>query len=256
MKDMFSEERRQKICEKLSQEKRVLVKDLAENYEVSDVTIRKDLEMLEKRGFLSRVHGGAIIVNDSFVDDVELTYKERIHAKEKERIARKANALISEGDTIIIDSGSTTGRLVNFLKFRKGITVITNAVNVAAELSNSKIEVILTGGTMRETSYSLVGTLAEDALRVLTADKLFLGVDGVSLDYGMTTPNLLEARVNQLMVKASAEVILMADSSKFGRRALGVIDKVDVLDIIITDNKIRAEDLEKLKDAKIKVYTV
>jgi len=252
---MLNEERRRRIQEIISQKKRILVKEISNNFNISEVTIRKDLEILEKRGILTKVHGGAIL-NQSSIIDLALTEKERIYPREKDRIAQKAQEMINYGDVIILDSGSTTTQIARHIKFKKGIKVITNAINIASELAASEIELILTGGILREKSFSLVGPIAEDTLRKVTADKLFLGVDGVDFHFGLTTPNVLEAKVNELMVKAASEVILVSDSSKFGRRRMGVIDKITTVDKIITDKNIPQEVLNRLKAMDIEVFTV
>jgi DeoR family transcriptional regulator of aga operon len=252
---MLNEERRQKIQQIIAAKKRILVGEVSEEFGTSQVTIRKDLEILEKRGILTRVHGGAIL-NTSSGQDLALTEKERIHTNEKRRIAYLAESLISPGDTIILDSGSTTSQLAHLLKYKKGITVITNAVNIASELAASDLTVILTGGVLREKSFSLVGPIAEDSLRSITADKLFLGVDGIDFEFGLTTPNILEARVNKMMIKVAAQVILMADSTKFGRRSVGVIDSLDSIDRIVTDSKISKEYLQRLSELGIDTLVV
>lgn len=252
---MLNEERRHRIQEIISQKKRILVKEISNIFNISEVTIRKDLEILEKRGILTKVHGGAIL-NQSSIIDLALTEKERIYPREKDRIAQKAQEMINYGDVIILDSGSTTTQIARHIKFKKGIKVITNAINIASELAASEIDLILTGGILREKSFSLVGPIAEDTLREVTADKLFLGVDGIDFHFGLTTPNVLEAKVNELMVKAASEVILVADSSKFGRRRMGVIDKVTAVDKIITDKNIPQEVLNRLKTMDIEVFTV
>ena len=252
---MLNEERRQKIEQFLSKNKRLRVSSIANQLQTSEVTIRKDLEVLERRGVLTRVHGGAI-VNHSTVTDLALTEKERIHIKQKQRIAQKAAEMISEGEVIILDSGSTTLQIARQIKFYKNLTIITNAVNIASELAASDMEIILTGGILREKSFSLVGPIAEEAMRNFTADKLFLGIDGIHFKHGLTTPNVLEAKINQLMVKAAGEVILVADSSKFGRRSLGFIADISSLQKIITDKEINPEDINRLENMGIKVFTV
>jgi len=249
---MLSEERRQKIHQILTQHKRIVVNELCKEFGISSVSIRNDLLVLEKRGVLTRVHGGAII-NESSATDLSLTEKERIRSKEKEKIAKKAEEMVQTGDAIILDSGSTTTFIARFLKFKKGMTIITSAVNIAAELAVSENEIVLTGGILREKSFSLVGPLAEDTLRRLTADKLFLGVDGIHFDYGLTTPNHLEAKINQLMIEAAAEVILVADSSKFGKRSLNIISEISAIDKIITDKEIHPDDEKRLVDMEIEV---
>lgn len=252
---MLTEERRQKIKDILESKKRILVNEVSQEFNISPVTIRKDLHILEKRGVLTRVHGGAII-NHSAVRDLALVEKEHIHIAEKKRIAFMAESLISSGDILILDSGSTTTQLARLLKFKKDLTVITNAVNIASELAASELTVILTGGILREKSFSLVGPLAEESLKTVTADKLFLGVDGIDFQHGLTTPNILEARVNNLMIKAAEEVIVLADSSKFGRRSLGVIDSLESIDKIITDRNISESDVKRLSEIGIEVLMV
>ncbi|HOT95535.1 MAG TPA: DeoR/GlpR family DNA-binding transcription regulator [bacterium] len=249
---MLNEERRNAILEILSQHHRILVSELSTRFSTSPVTIRKDLEILERRGSLHRVHGGAIAANPSVLD-LALTEKERLNTREKERIARAALQLIEEGDVIILDSGSTTMAIARQLKSRKGITIITNAVNIASELAGSENEVILIGGTVREKSFSLVGPLSENAMARLTADKLFLGVDGINFEYGFTTPNLLEANINRLMVRAATQVIVTADYSKFGRKSMGVIADLTEAHKIITDSRITETDLQRLRVLGIEV---
>lgn len=249
---MLNEERRNKIQEILTQHQRILVTEISELLATSLVTIRKDLAILEKRGLLRRVHGGAILTNPSVVD-LALTEKEHIHAQEKERIARVAEQLIGEDKVIILDSGSTTTAIARRLKVRKNITIITNAVNIAWELAASENEVIIIGGTVREQSFSLVGPLSEDAISHLTADKLFLGVDGIHFDCGLTTPNLQEAKINRMMLKAASEVIVVADSSKFGKKSMGVIAEISAAHKIITDTNIAESDLLKLRSLGIEV---
>ncbi len=252
---MLSEERRNAILESLAQHHRILVAEMSRYLHTSHVTIRKDLEVLERRGLLHRVHGGAIAANPSVLD-LALTEKERMHTREKERIARAAVKLIEEGDVIILDSGSTTMAIARLLKVRKGITIVTNAINIASELAVSDNEIILTGGTLREKSFSLVGPLSEASIARLTADKLFLGVDGITFDHGYTTPNLLEADINRLMLRAATQVIVTADASKFGRKSLGVIAELASAHKIITDDHIAAGDLQRLRDLGIEVIIV
>lgn len=252
---MLNEERRIKIQGIVTQKKRILVKQISKEFEISEVTARKDLEILEKRGILSRVHGGAII-NQSSVHDIALTEKEHISPKEKQLIGEKAAQMIKEGDIILLDSGSTTTQIARNIKFKKDIKVITNAVNIASELAGSEIEVILTGGFLREKSFSLVGPIAEDSLQNINADKLFLGVDGIHFEFGLTTPNLMEARVNQLMIKKSLEVILVSDSSKFGKRSMSFIADVASVHKIITDRNIDRDELNKLEELGIEVFLV
>jgi DeoR family transcriptional regulator, aga operon transcriptional repressor len=249
---MLSEERRNKIQEILNQHNRILVTEMSALLATSSVTIRKDLAILEKRGLLKRVHGGAMLTNPSIID-LALTEKERLHAKQKDRIARAAEQLIRDGEVIILDSGSTTTAIARRLKSKKGITIITNAVNIAWELAAGENEVILIGGTVRRKSFSLVGPISEEAIARLAAGKLFLGVDGIHFDCGFTTPNLLEANINRLMLKSAAEIIVVADSSKFGKKSMGVIADISAAHKIITDDRIAEKDLQRLRSLGIDV---
>ncbi|MGB2627527.1 MAG: DeoR/GlpR family DNA-binding transcription regulator, partial [Candidatus Acidiferrum sp.] len=190
---MLREERRRDILELLQIDGRVLVGDLAKRFRTSLITIRKDLEFLHHGGQLERTHGGALPIKTGAMKDVSLHEKERLHRQEKLRIATAAAQMIRQGQVIILDSGTTTTAIARACRHFKSLTIITNATNIAAELADTPVEVILTGGVLRKNSFSLVGPLAEESLRKLNADLLFLAVDGFDVRYGLTTPNLLEA---------------------------------------------------------------
>jgi DeoR/GlpR family transcriptional regulator of sugar metabolism len=252
---VFQEERLEKILSLLDQGNRLVTKDLPEMFNTTSVTIRKDLAILEQRGLLKRTHGGAIRTKQLF-PGLALTEKEKINQEEKMRIAKKAAKLISDGDTIILDSGSTTSLIAKEIKDRKDITVITNAINIANVLLHSDIEVILIGGSLIKETSTLVGPLADDSLRKISADKLFLGVDGIDFEVGMTTPNIYEAQTSRVMMDVSGEVILVVDASKFGRRSLGVISQVSDIDSIITTKKLSEEEIKNFADYNVEVFIV
>ena len=191
---LLNEERRRAILHALNGDGRVLVKDLAENFQISQITIRKDLEVLHAHGLLHRTHGGALPPSSGALSDLSVQEKEKLHRAEKVRIAQAAVRLVEEGQSILLDSGTTTMAIARTLRHFRRLTVITSAINIAAELANSEIEVILTGGTVRKNSFSLVGPLAEETLHHLSADILFLGVDGFDTRLGLSTPNLQEAK--------------------------------------------------------------
>src|SRR5436309_8054828 len=175
---MLNEERRRSIVEMLDRDGRVLVTDLAKYFRTSQITIRKDLEVLDSQGRIHRTHGGALPVQTEALLDPTLREKEKLHRKEKMRIAAAAAGMVEEGQCVLLDSGTTTTAIARALKDIGKLTVITNAVNIAAELSGTNIEVILTGGMLRKNSFSLVGPVAEQALRQLSADILFLAWTG------------------------------------------------------------------------------
>jgi DeoR family transcriptional regulator, aga operon transcriptional repressor len=253
---MLSEERRREIIELLQTEGRVLVRDLSKRFRTSLITIRKDLEFLHHQGHLERTHGGALPLRTGALRDRTLQEKERLHRQEKLRIAAAAVRMIRPGQVVILDSGTTTTAIARACRQFRSLTVITNATNIAQELAGTSVEVLLTGGTLRKNSFSLVGPLAEESLRRLSADLLFLAVDGFDVRYGLTTPNLLEARVNRAMAEASRRTIVVCDSSKFGRRSLSLIMPVSAVHETITDRKIAKPYLKALREADIEVTLV
>ena len=253
---MLNEERRRLILEILDREGRVLVADLAKRFRTSQVTIRKDLDVLHATGRVHRTHGGALPARESALEDPTLREKEKLHRKEKLQIAAAAARMVKEGQVVILDSGTTTTAIANALRNFANLTIITNAVNIAAELSGSSLEVILTGGTLRKNSFSLVGPIAEETLRRLNADILFLGVDGFDVHYGLSTPNLLEAKVNRAMMDIARVSVAVCDSSKFGRRSLSSIAPPSAVHHLITDRGIPKSDLAALKKAGIQVTLV
>lgn len=253
---MLREERRRDIVELLQADGRVLVGDLAKRFRTSLITIRKDLEFLHHGGQLERTHGGALPIKTGAMKDISLHEKERLHRQEKMRIAAAASQMIRQGQVIILDSGTTTTAIARACRHFKSLTIITNATNIAAELADTPVEVILTGGVLRKNSFSLVGPLAEESLRKLNADLLFLAVDGFDVRYGLTTPNLLEARVNRVMAESARRTVVVCDSSKFGRRSLSLILPPSAVHETITDRNIPRKDLKALRDAQVEVKLV
>ena len=232
---MLNLERQAKILELIEEHGKVEVGDLSRSLGASEVTIRKDLKELHARGLLRRAHGGAVRA-ETVSADPSLQIKAGLHAEEKRRIGAAAAALVADGESIILDSGTTTQQVARHLRDRRGLKVITNALNVAAALTGAgEVEVILLGGILRQNSGSLVGQFAEEMLRQFSVDKLFLAVDAVDLEFGLSTPNLDESHVNQAMVHAARETILVADSSKFGRRSLSRIVPLSEVTRVVTD---------------------
>jgi DeoR family transcriptional regulator of aga operon len=253
---MLNEERRRSIMEMLHRNGRVLVTDLAEQFRTSRITIRKDLEVLDNRGLIQRTHGGALPSQAGALLDRTLREKETLHCKEKMRIAAAGAKMVEQGQCVLLDSGTTTTAIARVLKNIGRLTVITNASNIAAELARTDIEVILTGGMMRKNSFSFVGPLAEQALRQLRADILFLGVDGFDPRVGVFTPNFLEAQVNRIMVEISLKTVAVCDSSKFGRRSLCKIMPASAVHQVITDKNVDRRDLQAMREAGITVTLV
>jgi DeoR family transcriptional regulator, aga operon transcriptional repressor len=253
---MLIEERRQYIVALAQQHGRVLVEELSQSLGISRITIRKDLDYLQGRGSLQRTHGGALLPGVGALSDPSLQEKEGRHSQEKQRISAAAVSLVQEGQCVLLDSGTTTTAIARALKKFSRLTIITNAVNIAAELSGTDFEVLLTGGSLRKNSFSLVGPLAEDMLRDMHADILFLGVDGFDLEVGLTTPNVMESRVNRAMVKAASTVVAVCDSTKFNRRSLSKIVDASAVHHVITDSNLPNETAEALRSINIKLTLV
>jgi DeoR family transcriptional regulator of aga operon len=253
---MLNEERRRAILEIMNRDGRVLVTELSQQFQTSQVTIRKDLELLHEQRHLHRTHGGALPSRDGALEDPTLREKEQLHRKDKVHIASAAARLVNEGQVVILDSGTTTTAVARALRNFHNLTIVTNAVNIAAELVGTRVDVILSGGTLRKNSFSLVGPIAEETLRHLSADTLFLGVDGFDVHYGLTTPNLLESKVNRVMVEVAKRVIVVCDSSKFGRRSLSRIGPTSVVHQVITDHGIPKSDSRVLHKAGVEVTLV
>lgn len=253
---MLNEERRRAIVELVQREGRALVKELSTKLNTSQITIRKDLEILHGQGLLHRTHGGALPRRTGALIDPTLGEKEKLRHKEKTRIGAAVARMVQPGQSIILDSGTTTTAIARALRASHDLTIITNAVNIAAELAGSALEVVLTGGSLRKNSFSLVGPLAEESLHRLNADVLFLAVDGFHTESGLTTPNLLEAKVNRVMMQIARETVVVCDSSKFGRRSLSLIAPISAVHRVVTDRGIGKLELRALKEEGISVTLV
>lgn len=253
-----AKERRALILRLLEQTEEVRVTDLSRETGISEVTIRKDLTVLQRRHLLLRTRGGAMrrpIENTS--EDTTIAKKQMFNFKEKERIGEEAAKLIKEGDFIMLDSGTTTLEVARHLGKFQHLRILTNAMNIATELMNYKrFDVVLLGGNVRTNSHSTVGPLALSVLRNFSRYKLFLGVDSFSLENGVSTPSLEEALLNQIMVQQAEEVIAVFDSSKFNKRSYIHVADVKELDCIITDRAIPTGVTAKLRALGIDVKTV
>lgn len=234
----------------------VKVSELSESLEVSEVTIRKDLKQLEDKKLLYRNHGGASSLS-SIISDKHIDVKEKMQSEEKAKIAQKAVSLIEPNDKIMIASGTTLLAFANELSTSENITVITSSVKVSLALCyNPSIEVIQLGGTMRKNSVSIIGHYAENILKSLSCDKLFLGVDGIDLDYGLTTSDTNEARINQQMIEASQRTIILTDSSKFSKRGFCKICDINQIHHIITDKGAPSHIIDMIRERGIEVTLV
>jgi DeoR family transcriptional regulator of aga operon len=246
-------ERHKLILNKLEEKGYVDVNELSQEFDVSLVTIRKDLKALEEKNLLFRSHGRAIPSNP-YTKENHVNEKVKIQTKEKVRIAKAAGLILEPNDSIIIASGTSVIEFARHIKPVDGLTVLTASLNTSLILSeNPNIDVIQLGGIVRRSSSSVIGPISEKMLAEFTFTKLFLGVDGIDLDYGLTTTNSMEASLNKEMIKAAQKIIVLADSSKFGRKGFGRICSLNDVDQIITDSGIDEKTKEKLYELGIDV---
>ena len=258
MNSSSAKERRALILRLLDQKEEVSVIDISRETGISEVTIRKDLTILQNRHLLLRTRGGAMrkpVENTN--EDTTIDRKRMFNVREKESIGIEATKLIKNGDHIMFDSGTTTLEVARHLDKFQDLHIVTNAMNIAAELMRYKrFEVVLLGGNVRLNSQSTVGPLALNVLRNFNRYKLFLGVDSFSIENGVSTPNLEEALLNQIMIQQADKVIAVFDSSKFNKRSYVHVADINQLDYIITDSAIPTGVPSKLKAAGVELITV
>ena len=248
---MLPNQRREKILELIREDGHAKVLDLSRIFKVTEVTIRQDLEKLENEGSITREHGGAYLKNmDLNVRNFSLQNQDNL--AEKRMIAHKALEFIEDGDTIILDSGSTTTELAKIITGFRNLTVITNALNIGLILgAEPGINVILTGGEFKAPTLSLTGQKAADFFQNLHVDKLFLATAGVSLKSGLTYPGISDICVKRAMIESANVTYLLADSSKIGKNAFASLGALSLINYLITDSGICKEDIEWLKSYEV-----
>jgi DeoR family transcriptional regulator of aga operon len=245
--------RRATILKALTEQGSVQVNELVKQLGVSAVTIRSDLSKLESQGLAIRSHGGAMPARTPPTEHT-VPQKDAINHDQKERIGALAASMVKPGDNVIIDSGTTTISLARHLRDAQNVTVMTNGLNIAWELADAPgVDLILTGGLLRKQSLSIQGLQAEACLQAYSFDKLFLGVDGFDLQFGVTTHHEAEASLNHKMVERARKIIVLADASKFGCVSLHRIVQLDRVHTVITDAGISREYREGLLNAGIEL---
>jgi DeoR family transcriptional regulator, aga operon transcriptional repressor len=248
-------ERLSAILERLSADGSLSVSDLSVGLGVSSATIRRDLELLERQRLLSRTHGGA--VPQGVLYELPLRYKSGRFHEEKLRIAREAASRVADGWAIGLTGGTTTTEVARALVDRQQLTVVTNALNIASELAvRANLKLVVTGGVARPESYELVGPIAESSLAGLNLDMVFLGVDGISPDAGVTTHHEVEAHTDLALIDRARNVTLVADSSKIGRVAFARICGMGRIDELITDTDADRAALTAIEERGVRVTTV
>lgn len=250
--------RRKKIIGLLNENGSVQVQELSNLFNISTVSIRKDLKFLDQRGVVTRTYGGAFLNTETTdITESNVGLKEKLNVISKCKIAQAAADMIVEGDSIILDSGTTTCRIAEQLHNKKNITVITNDLSSINHISEYKeVELVVLGGTLRRKNMNFHGTQTVKALKALHADKLFLGVDGFHIDKGITTHFEAAASLNRIMCLAATEVIVVADSSKLNKVCLYKIIEPSDVTKLITDSGISDEFKESLISIGIEVIIV
>jgi len=246
-------DRHEFILRKLKENGKVNIIELTDLMKVSGVTIRKDLKLLEDKNLLFRTRGGGSI-NNPYAAERTINEKEFINSEEKQKIAKAALALIGMSDSICIGSGTTMFELARCLHPAKHVTVITPALKVGLELSNRpNVEVLQLGGLIRANSSSVAGAYAERILAEISCGVLFLGVDGIDLDFGFSITNLAEATLNQKMIETAQTTVILADSSKFDRRGMGKICGFEQVHYVVTDDKVADNIVKQIEERGVKV---
>ncbi|WP_024871723.1 glucitol operon DNA-binding transcriptional repressor SrlR [Tolumonas lignilytica] len=254
---MSVEIRREMLVRYLREHGRTAVNDLATHFNITGATVRSDLRQLEQSNLVTRRYGGAEAVTQPVAEDRTMDEKTTLNQNIKQRIGAKAAGLVHDGESIILDNGSTTLQMVPWLVERVALTLMTNSLLIMNEVvsRDSNMTLLMPGGTYRKRSSSFHGGLAEQAFRSFTFDKLFIGADGFDIEQGTTTFN--EAyQVSQAMCQAAKQIIVVTDSTKFGRKTPNVVVPISKIDIVITDQGISESDKAALEQRGIQVLLV
>jgi DeoR family transcriptional regulator, fructose operon transcriptional repressor len=256
---LYAEERQSAIADLVTRDRRLRVSETAESFGVTTETVRRDLAILERQGVIHRVHGGAVPADGVTGLEPAIAERDLAAASQKDRIARAALAYLpASGGSLLLDGGTTTGRLARILPTDRPFTVVTNAALVAAIISGrgqraDKIDLHLLGGRVRRESQVSVGGTTLAALGDLHVDVAFMAVHGFTIDHGLHTPNSDEASVKSAMIRAARRVVVLADSRKFGRESMVRFGRLDEIDVVITDDRIRDADATALEALDIDV---
>jgi DeoR/GlpR family transcriptional regulator of sugar metabolism len=257
---MLDVERRQQIVTFIEQHDGATVVALSKQFGISEATVRRDLIYLSKRGLIERAHGGAAPRRHRQAQgfpEPPLLKRASLQAEEKHRIGLAAAKYVKDGDTVIIAGGTTTSEMIPHLADRRGLTVITNTLNIATLLAACpNVTVIVLGGVLRHSELSMLGLMMENALENLRADKLFIGTPAIHVDYGFSADDMAEVQSDQALMEVAREIIVLADHTKFGKIATIRVAPIKRVHRVITDSGVAAEDVETLRDQGVDVETV
>ena len=251
---MFQIERQEKILQYINERQTVRTQELSELFEISPVTIRSDINDLARRGLIIKSHGGAMSVQKRINLEIPSVVRSQQNVEAKEEIASVAASLISDDDVIILDSGSTTLEVAKRITSR-GVTVITNDIKIGVMLADmGNVTLIMTGGSLLSSVYTLVGPETNDFFKRFRVNKLFLGCDAIDFDWGISNRTLEETATKIAMIRAAREVIAVVDSSKFNRQVFVHLCGIGEVHTLITE-KLEPEEREKLEQFGVRVMT-
>lgn len=252
---MYAEERQQAIADLITRRGRLSVNELAETFEVTTETVRRDLSLLERAGLVRRVHGGAVPAAALTVLETAVADRDAAHGAQKDRVAKAALAFLpGSGGSVILDAGTTTARLAPLLPHDPELTVFTNAVPIAGRLAGrANVDLHLLPGRVRRTTQAAVGEDTVEALGRLRADVAFVGTNGITLGHGLSTPDSAEAAAKRAMVRAARQVVVLADSSKIGHESTISFASLAEVDVLVTDDAISDDDHQLLLEAELQV---
>lgn len=242
--------RQEQIAQLLQQFGEVKIAELRSQFHVSDMTLRRDLELLERQGAAYRTFGGAIAVPQR---DVDLTERAEYHIEEKANIGRQAAALVLSDQAVFIDSGTTTLHLVKHWPNVRNTTVVTNALNIAVELQRRDVATLIIGGLLREATSSLVGPIAEETLGRMAFDQVFIGAAGFTLEHGFSNSNVFESEVKRTAISRAAEITVLLDHSKFGQRSLASFADLSQVNRVITDRQPSSDVVEACRQSGVEL---
>ncbi len=248
---MFQIERQNKILNHLNMAQKANTEELASIFDVSKVTIRRDIDALAEKGLLIKTHGGAIAIKNTLLNEIPYSTRNESNREEKEKIGIMAADLIEDGDTIILDSGSTTLEIAKNIK-QKNVTIITNDVSIVMELSHTKNKIIVCGGSLNSPAFSLIGNEAVEFFKKIHVNKTFLGCDALDLDFGVSNRTFDEVNIKRAMIRAAEKVIIVTDNSKLDKKVFCHLCDVSVFDtIVINDIDERYRKLFTEKDVNV-----
>ena len=252
---MLPAERKAKIVEYVRQNRIATVAHLAKTFDVHEATIRRDLVEIEQEGLLKRTHGGVIAERWTH-DEAPFSERSTTNLEQKVAIGKLAADLVEDGEHIIIDSGTTTLHIARHLVNRSNITVVTNDINVAAELRDApKVRVIVTGGELYPSSYMLNGMFTNHVLGTLHVSKAFIGIPAIHPKHGLMHPEAQLVPAKQAMIQAASEIIVVADASKIGKKSLHTVAPIQSVHTLVTSKEVPEEELKAFRDAGVTVYT-